>query len=112
MNSLGLAEHKDDWECKASGSCPHNDDFSCSGCEYLVIRCYPSCPRRAQDNLLEHLRILLKLHLPLSRIDTNPDGTYEDGFVDGKVAQLEHDMETINKILEESNDKSNDKSND
>jgi hypothetical protein len=37
--------------------------------------------------------------MPSTRLDTNPDGTYEDGFVDGKVAQLNHDMETINKIL-------------
>ncbi|PKH44530.1 hypothetical protein KKB3_01696 [Dehalococcoides mccartyi] len=63
--------------------------------------CATDCPRCAQDRLLEHLRILLRLELPLARIDTNPEGTYADGFVDGKVAQLEHDMETINKILGE-----------
>lgn len=100
MNNLEdvLVEHRENWECKwVGGKCPH--DFPCSKCGYNVLRCSKSCPRCAQDRLLEHLRILLRLELPLNRIDTNPDGTYEDGFADGKVAQLNHDMETINKIL-------------
>lgn len=97
-----LVEHRENWECKwVRGRCPHNNDFRCSECEYYVLRCSSSCPRCAQDRLLERLRILLRLELPLARIDTNPEGTYADGFVDGKVAQLEHDMETINKILGE-----------
>jgi len=103
MNSLEdvLAKHMEDWGCKNVSNCPHynENDIRCSECEYLVIRCFFNCPRCAQDRLLEHLRILLRLELPLNRIDTNPDGTYEDGFADGKVAQLNHDMETINKIL-------------
>lgn len=99
-----LAEHYHPPFCDAPPelSCdgnPVRDIRRCKGCEYLVKVRDLDCPRCAQDRLLERLRILLRLELPLDRIDTNPEGTYADGFVDGKVAQMEHDMEIINKIL-------------
>lgn len=99
-----LAEHYHPPFCNAhkelscSGN-PTRDIDGCKGCEYLVKVRDLDCPRCAQDRLIAKLKILLRLEMPSTRLDVNPCGTYEDGFVEGKVAQLEHDIETINKIL-------------